>query len=187
VTLSADKLILVSICLLVFVGFVYSVGVERGKRAMEATMESLMPTLSEKLKPAKNGTLKVTSGEESVVSQEETILVVGRQNALDDYANAGVEGTEVVLEIESSRIPVADTTRKDDYTVQLVTYQTEKGALEEVAHLKKGGHEAFVIPSGKYFQVCADYFNSKTDAKSILKQFQASGRYSDAFIRPVVR
>ena len=109
--------------------------------------------------------------------EEETILIVN-------------EESEEAVEAETvpkAAFPVAHPDRKSDYTVQLVTYTTEALAIREVNRLKSSGYEGFVIPSGTYYQVCADYFASKLKARSVLERFRASGRYPGAYIRPVVR
>src|SRR3989338_1717667 len=73
------------------------------------------------------------------------------------------------------------------FTVQLVTYYDQKLAERETNRLKEKGYESFVIPSGKYFQVCTSYFDDRSEAKSFLREFPDSSRYPDAYVRPVVR
>lgn len=72
------------------------------------------------------------------------------------------------------------------YTVQLVTYVKKEQAQEKIAHLAKQGYEAFIIPSGKFYQVCIAQLPTKELAKSLKMRVQKeSGHYPDAYIRKV--
>ena len=67
------------------------------------------------------------------------------------------------------------------YTVQLISFKDERRAIEERDGLLAEGIDAFLIPSGNWYQVCAGYFDSMNDANSKLKSF--SERYVGCFIR----
>lgn len=198
--ITLDKLLLALIGMLVIFVLTYCFGVEHGKQSIEKRLQTLMPVHSE--------TLPVTTLEgNSLKEPAETVLLMKKNTpalAIPATLEASEE-MEVEAKVEpkitqqpveqasnlpkpASSLPVADLTRQDAaYTVQLVTYDKENMAAREIERLKAKGHEGFVITSGRYFQVCANYFENHSKARSFLKQFRESGRYPDAFIRPVAR
>lgn len=71
------------------------------------------------------------------------------------------------------------------FTIQLITFTSRSRAEKEVERLKKTGHTSFIIPSGKFFQVCVDAFETQAEARIRLTRLKAEGFASpDAFIRP---
>lgn len=89
--------------------------------------------------------------------------------------------------VQTIELPDKKVVPQDGWTIQVVTYTAQERADQEVASLKKEGYFAFVIPSGKYYQVCIDTFSSKDKAQATLKKILSSGRYRDAYIRKVKR
>ena len=198
--LSLDKIILVLIGMVLIFALTYSFGVERGKRVMEQQLQSHIPAHSETL-PVVN-----PEGTSPQRLQSETVLVVKDNTTLQTpRETVAVEKTSVEVKPKAAEVapqkpvsapsqvktsnspPSADVKKQGVYTVQLVTYDSEDLAVKEIGRLKSKGHESFIIPSGRYFQVCANYFENHAKARSFLKQFRENGRYPDAFIRPVAR
>lgn len=180
-TLTYDKLLVVLIAWVIVFALTYSFGVEHGKRAVERSLESLLPAHTDTV------SLNVgskTSSETSTLNGE-TVILVNQEPAVD--AKHIPAGQTVSDPRSPSSFPVADLAKEGSYTVQLVTYANEKQAIREIDHLKTKGHEGFVIPSGHYYQVCANYFDDKVKAGNFLKQFSELSRYPDAYVRPVVR
>lgn len=76
------------------------------------------------------------------------------------------------------------------YTIQLITYQNRSRADREIKTLNDLGYESFLIPSGKYYQVCVDRFQAKSDASKRLFELKSGAYgqiYRGAYIRPVKR
>ena len=169
-TLTYDKLLLVLIAWVIVFALTYSFGVEHGKRTVEKSLESLLPAHTDTV----SLTVEPKTPPSEASPNEETIILVNQEPAAD-------------AEPAPRPFPVADLAKEGSYTVQLVTYADEKQAVREIDHLKTKGHEVFVIPSGHYYQVCANYFDDKVKARNFLKQFSELGRYPDAYVRPVVR
>ncbi len=74
------------------------------------------------------------------------------------------------------------------FTIQVITYAGAQKAQEEVRKLMQKGHSAFVIPSGKYYQVCIESFGDKKTAMRKLTELRTDGyhkTYPGAFVRPV--
>jgi cell division septation protein DedD len=184
-----DKLLIALIALLVAFVLTYSFGVEHGKRVMEKHLEALVPVYGESLhtekKTVSSDSLAEVLPQGASDTPKETILVVNQDIPAESKAASGLQG--LVQDKPETFLPPPDPSRKDDFTVQLVTYASEHLAAKEVDRLKSKGHESFVIPSGRYFQVCVNYFKNKSQAKSFLRDLRSEGRYPDAYIRPVVR
>ncbi len=70
---------------------------------------------------------------------------------------------------------------KQGFTIQVITYVSERLANEEVQRLSKKGHKAFVVPSGKYFQVCVDIFQNKKLALQKLTQLRSLEIYKTSY------
>jgi len=187
-TLTLDKLLIVAISTVVLFAFTYSFGVEQGKRVMEAQLGALVPTHGDMLNPveSESETLEVAT---AIASDEEIIVMVVDTTATEGSASrdAALEPIPNALDIGIHNLPGIDPGRADDYTVQLVTYTDEAHAISEVHRLESNGFESFVIPSGPFFQVCANYFRVRSHAKTVLEHFRATGRYPGAYVRPVVR
>ena len=202
-TLTLDKLLLVSIALVIIFALIYSFGVEHGKRTVEKSIESLLPehtdTVSLNVGPANpsqapaNGETVIMVNQNPAPVSESIPVNPNTPNSLQTLSpSPGVSQAQSQIKPEvdltpPSAFPVVDLTKKGNYTIQLITYADEKQAVREIDLLKAKGHTGFVIPSGHYYQVCANYFEDKAKAKSFLKQFSELSRYPGAYIRPVVR
>jgi len=183
VTLTLDKLLLLTIGLMVVFALTYSFGVERGKRLMERKLESMMPIFSETVLERSLPTASYPD------QKDEVVLVVNqdKQEIAEAKATREVKkdsGKSIIS--EKQVLPVANQD-KGKYTIQLVTYTNERQAGNEISRLESSGHNGFVIPSGRFYQVCSEYFKNRHQATNLLKNFRSSGRYPDAYIRPIVR
>ena len=67
------------------------------------------------------------------------------------------------------------------YTIQLIAYKQKAAAEKEKNKLLNKQREAFIIPSGDWYQVCAGNYASVKDAESRLKEF--SKDYKGCFVR----
>ena len=89
------------------------------------------------------------------------------------------------VEVPVTPAPVAAPSLTGQYTIQIITFTNKKRAEEEVERIKKAGHQSFIIPSGKFFQVCTDAFQNIGEAKETLDKLRADGfAPPDAYIRP---
>jgi len=71
------------------------------------------------------------------------------------------------------------------YTIQLISYADEKIAMEKIKSLKKDGIDAFTVKSGKWYQVCANYYTNKNEADNDLKKFGKT--YKGCFLRNITQ
>ena len=183
ISISGDKALIGFLVLSVLSILLYCFGVEQGKRSVEKHFESTLPSHGQILgdtqkERAKNPILDTNSTSQDLVvlEAESNSNAVSEENVKLQPEPAQTHSTL------SNKLP-----RDGQYTLQLVTYTNELLAKKEVDHLAKIGHESFVIPSGRFFQVCVNYYPSKSAARFALNGLHIEGRYPGAYIRPVVR
>jgi len=185
--LTLDKLVVVFLSMAILTVLTYSYGVESGKRFMENKLEAILPAHSKIL-------IQQEMNGKKPPEKEVVLMVNQNQAATAENASSGMNSDESFGKVQTGKkqmIPLQDASEepkaKGKYTVQLVTYTSEKRASEEINALKQKGFSGFIIPSGSYFQVCADYFQNTDEAKSFLRRLRQEGRYPDAYVRPVAR
>lgn len=180
-TLTLDKLLLVFIGFVIVFVLTYSFGVERGKQAAEKRFEALIPAHQE--------TINTTGTTLPVHDPQEEVVLEVKSPLSPTVDQAGEPANTVKPETKNpavDKFPHASPTR-GKYTIQLVTYVSGNQASQEISYLQSKGYDGFVIPSGRHFQVCADYFSNQAQARTVLGRIRTTGRYPDAFVRPVVR
>ena len=185
VALSLDKLLIVFIANIAIFALTYSFGVEHGKRAMENHFQNLFPAQSQ----TQNLVSEEILPKEPEDQLPDTVLVVEnhvKAPAIQTFLQEPT-GPETVESVSKQLDAQKGQKTGGNFTIQLVTYDDEGLAKEEIRRLKTKGFGGFVIPSGRFYQVCVNYFETKTKAKVFLSEFRQNGRYPDAYIRPVVR
>ena len=187
-TISFDKFLIGLIGLTVVFVLTYSFGVEHGKRVMEKQIQTMFPAQTN---PISTATQSAAEDHSAQPVQKKTVLLVGEpvsseEQAAQEVVSEPAKAPPLAPERTVPSLPMA-VLSKGRYTVQLVTYNNEQLAEREVRRLVSKGHEGFVIPSGSHFQVCVNYFETRTKAVYFLNRFPDSARYPDAYIRPVVR
>ena len=160
VTLRLDHLLIVGISALVLYVLVFSFGVEKGKRyaidEVRAERAKQEQISKELAQPEVRATLAVVSA-----PSEEKVSVPE-----DEKRREGPAGGH--------------------YTIQLIAFTSQRLAEKKVEDLKKKGYQGFIIPRGKFFQVCADAFQNMDEAREKLIQLRAEGfAAADAYIRPL--
>lgn len=111
---------------------------------------------------------------------EQAKLALATETAVETPAAPPVQETAPAVPVLSTS-PISG-----KYTIQLITFTSRPRAQEEVERLKKKGFQAFIIPQGKFFQVCAERFQSVKEAERKLTELRSEGfAPSDAYIRPL--
>lgn len=183
VTLGLDKVLLLALAMIFIFTLSFSFGVEKGKRSMEQKMQSLIPAHVQTF-----GTDGVSNDSREIVEAEATITLNPSDNTQLKIAKGSIQLNNVsVAQPNDVRPSKSELKKLGRFTVQLVTYDNQGLAEKEIARLKEKGYEGFVIPSGRFYQVCANYFDNKSQARTDLETLKGSGRYPGAYIRPVVR
>lgn len=172
VTLRIDHLLIGGILALVLYVLVFSFGVEKGKRyamdelkAEKMKQEQISKELIE-LKPLlPSSVTPVKTSDSELKTAPPTSQTASPSLALT----------------VASAVPL-----NGQYTIQLITFKSRKRAEQEVERLKKLGYQGFIIPQGKFFQVCTDAFKNLGEAREELMRLRSEGHASaDAYIRPL--
>ncbi|MBN1689088.1 MAG: SPOR domain-containing protein [Candidatus Omnitrophica bacterium] len=170
-----DQMIVVCISLLVSSALVFGVGVEHGRKMERVRAKQ----------PKAEGLIR------RVIPKAETVKVtVDTKKENQDNA---IKATQIAIQEISVAAATADTksidvVEKGKYTIQIVTYTNENDAEKQIKKLESLGHKGFVIPSGRYRQVCMNRFNDKDQARTTLRQLKAQGMIPpDAYVRPITR
>jgi cell division septation protein DedD len=159
ITLRLDHLAVGAILALVLYVLVFSFGVEKGKRFALAELAAKEPAIA-------------TPSPQEVAP-------------LPEPAAAEVVPVPASQETAVEATPVT-TQEPGKYTIQLITFTSRSKAEKEVERLEKLGHRSFIIPAGKFYQVCIDAFQEMSEAKDGLTRLKDEGFASpDAFIRPL--
>lgn len=168
ITLRLDQVVIGLIVLVVLYAWVFSLGVEKGKGFV-----------SETLRTAKK---EPPPGMKIVVEEVQPLMV---QETVPPPADEKKDRLESTSSLEPKPIeqekPLALQGR---YTVQLISYKTEKAAQKQIEKLGQKGYHGFVIPGGSYLQVCANAFETRQNASTFLEQLRGQGiAPKDAFVR----
>lgn len=154
VTLRIDKLVFISIAIIMMMVIVYALGVERGRfvTARMAAPARAVKTLTAKTTP-------------------ET-----RPQAVNapDAAAAVVKETTAAM--------VKDTAVKP-YTIAVASLSKKETAIEESAKMKAKGFDAFVVYSKPYYVVCVGAFADKTSNTSQAELINVKRFRRDAYFK----
>ena len=85
-------------------------------------------------------------------------------------AETGPKGqgiTQIATEVPHTELPTGK------YTIQVVTYNSQAKIDEKLGKLRDKGYKAFVVPSGKFFLLCVNGFDSRVTATGLLKKLQS--------------
>ncbi|GEM_PF-791365 len=196
-----DKL-LIGVCLLVIsYVVVFSWGVERGRKQIkvetEAKVEKLhneisrLTTVAQELvrtpmrrMAAENIPVPADASNVQTVSLFREPIVELPQDQEEAVEPLGMSAGAAGMKKMAAPLTETLTLGDKKFTLQLATYVTTDRAEEQIQKLKKLGYDAFVIPSGKYFQVCIEKVQTKSMAQSLKSKIQNETHlYPDAYIR----
>ena len=170
IVLTLDKIILWSLLNLTAMVFIYSAGIEHGIKSSRQANPSDVK-VSEALISVKDQTV-----ESSVKPEASTPENKSQEPSAVTDASAAAENMVAL--------------KTGTYTIQLATYRRKDQAETEVVRLKKKGHDAFIIPSGKFFQVCVEKFEKRPEAFQKLLELRSGGLdrvYHGAYVRPMAK
>lgn len=170
IVLTLDKIILWSLLNITAMVFIYSAGIEHG---IKSNRQANAPDtkVAETLLSANDQAAEASVKPEASAQENKTQAVSAASDTL--------ETTETTVELKTGT-----------YTIQLATYRRKDQAETEVVRLKKKGHDAFIIPSGKFFQVCVEKFEKRPEAFQKLLELKSGGFdriYQGAYVRPVAK
>jgi len=180
VTLSLEKVLFLG--LVYVVGFVlaYSLGFQNGQGSVPSSAPQF------EIKRA-----LVSFWDSLIASKNQANVTALPEDANKNDTSGNISDAKSITPVEG-RAP--ETPQSVDaqglYTIQLVTYKSRSRADQEVKALEDKGLESFLIPSGKYYQVCVHKVRAKDEASKRLIELKANALgqiYRGAYIRPVKR
>ena len=168
-TLSLENLIISGIILLMLVVFMFSLGVEKGKRvAMVAEGQAMVVE--------KNFSLRKN------VPVSTAVFPSGPANSpvLAPSETSRNENEAPPIET-NNEVPPSQVAPSGVYSIQVASFKKSEYAEKEAGALRKKGFEIFVISKGKYAIVCVGQFAQKDKAKVSLNRLIKT--YKDSIVR----
>ncbi len=176
-SLRLDQMLALMIGLLLIYVFVFSFGVETGKRYSTAE-------------------LRAERAKRELVTEELSRKLTESQQSADDPAKSSTHtaaqgSTTPAISMPSIKEAVAPAKQESGkpagrYTIQTITVASKNTAEREIQKLAGMGHKAFVIPGGKKLQICVDGFESQKEASRTMKQLKNQGLIpADAYVRAI--
>ncbi len=193
ITLPPENIIVLCIILLMVFVLSFSMGVERGRKAVPA-----IPSPQEKIplqnknnaiitplsKPATVSTIAAkqpntqgSSVNPKAVNKNVPLQIVSGVNASIQTAMINKAPAVVVPVVSKPTKPLENF----NYTIQVASYKQASFAQKEADRLKLTGLDAFVVGKGNYSIVCVGKFIQTADAKKMTSKLK--GRYKDYLIR----
>lgn len=199
ITLSLENVIVVSIAIILLMVFSFSLGVEKGKRIVRASLQSEIlkakDIITKEIEDAWKAKLSTT------LSRAKQALVQAKQN---EAASSAALAAQMSVVRESRRAEAALTpqsvaqqtpvaapapqpiaadpeTLKNAYTIQVASFKKEQRAQEEATILRGKGLEIFVLSKGSHSIVCVGKYSQKAQATAALAKLRK--RYKDCIVR----
>lgn len=163
-TLSAENIIVLGIIFIVSMVVFFSVGVERGKHLVKASLPSTAEI--------------VTAAEQQIKMPADSIIVPRALGPEETGISAKPAQDEPNEKRQVLEIPIDEHFR---YTIQVASFKSLQYAQKEVKSLESRGHESFIMPKGNHQIVCVGRFSAKGEAKQYAHKIK--DRYQDYLIR----
>ena len=182
-SLRLDQALVAAIALLVVFVLVFSFGVEKGKRFALAELKSERAKREKIIQEFRAKLFETGVANPVVLRMQEDeapgkIEIAAPASKIQAGSVAAVESGPGAL--DGKKYPAGK------YTVQLITFTSQKMAEKEIGNLVQKGHQPFVIPSGRYLQVCANGFDSRESAEEFLRELKARNLAPrDAYVRSI--
>ena len=158
ISLSAEKLVFISIGIIMLLVIFFALGVERGKVIAAGSMETTHAT-----------------------AQVSTLNVSGNAPAQQAAPVKTVNAATNIIPKEKAPAAQYPADKSKPYTIVAAAYSKEDSASKEVIKLKGSGLEAFLIKSDPYYLACVGSFANKDSAKTVLSKVRQA--HKDAYVR----
>lgn len=182
ITLTLEKIIFISIAVIMIMVVIYAAGVERGKRSSGKTADIVMikpvttvgtPAISQSVKaPQFLSTAQVAPSRERPLTQKNVIPAV--MVAPKVKASVGEKAAPSLAISQDKTKP---------YTIIAVTFTRKDTAAQEANRLRREGFDANVIESYPYFQVTVGAYPDKDSAQSKRSLSKIKQFYKDAYFK----
>jgi len=176
VSLRLDQVLMGLIVMLFFCVVIFSFGVEKGKRDAKEEIAA---------ERAKRGNILQAFRVKRFIGVDpilEASQIRSTPQKMQEVVHRRAEALQAkVLETTEAPKPISG-----NYTIQMITYVTESAANRQLHALSKRGYQGFVIPSGKYLQICVNSFDSRQKAAQTLISLRNLGIVpQDAYVRTI--
>ncbi len=153
-TLSPERIIVISIFAVMVIVFSFALGLEKGKRiaALSLNQQGIGARAKFTEVPAK-GHLQPKASTQTAPSGRTPVN------------NAAPQPLMV----------------KPSYTIQVASFKSSKNAYDEAKTLEQKGYQTLVLPKGSYSIVCVGKFVEETQAKQFVNKLK--NKYKDCVIR----
>ena len=167
VTLRLEHISMIGITALVLYVVLFSFGVEKGKRMAFHEIEA-----------EKNRERQMA---------EELAQTQPAQAVVANQTQEKIGPVKTIPATIAKEVPKPSSTAiLGKFTIQIITFKSKARAEEEVKKYQDKGLQSFIVPVGKFFQVCVDSFETVSDAKQKLGELKVRGfAPQDAYIRPL--
>lgn len=165
ITLGLEKIIFVSIAVILALVVVFALGVERGKNVATVVSEEGVPLAA------------VTQPQPEIQPQlsQKSMASEAAKPEMSQTQMASKAATPVLAGIE------ADDIKTKPLTIIAVTYRTSDAATQTVNWLKKESYPAYMKQEGQYFLVCIGLYPNMNTAQAAVKKIKHL--FKDAYIK----
>lgn len=177
VTLTVEKLVFISIGIIMLMVVFFAIGVEKGK--------SLPTRNAAPLVPAQTVTIQVpTKAVAALVPQVRAVTTVKNTAPKDRNAvplaqkKTLTATTNAAVEAQNTQVPQS---RGKPYTIVAAAFLRQDFASKEAAILERNSLDAFVYYSEPYYLACVGSFANKDSAQKVLSKVRQMHR--DAYVR----
>jgi|GEM_PF-1404537 len=198
ISLRLDHILVLFLGLIFLYAFIYSMGVERGKKIASQSIEMWQQKIKDALvtetvqkKTSMIDASKVPALPAPISTNKSSALApqeATRSELSVSVSAPAVIATAVQPKPASASEVVVAKPADGKFTIQLVTLNSRELANDQINKLAKSGYKAFMIPSGKMIQICVNSFEKRAAALTFLKDLKQKGLApSDAYIRNIPR
>lgn len=164
VSLGLEKILFISIALVMVAVIIYALGVERGKAISRKSDIYAQPVAPAKL------LLPVRPTE---------IQIPHPLTAAKPPVSVRSAADEAVADIAATNLGGGTIS----YAIVTATFRSKEAAARLGTQLRKEGFDTHTVESGQYFQVCVGSFRDKNGAEAQKQLRRIRQKYKDAYIR----
>jgi cell division protein FtsN len=168
ISLGAEKLVFLSIGMLMLLVVSFALGVERGKAVSLARIDA-RPAQAD-IRPVRAVNVQTIPAQQIAKTAPVTVK------------KPIVSGAPQAVKAPAQAVPQVAADKSKPYTIVAVAFSKETSATAEVARFKSAGIEAFVYRNEPYYLVCIGAFANKESAQKTLMKVKQLRR--DAYVRP---
>ena len=160
-TLSPERIIVISIFAVMVIIFSFALGLEKGKKIASSSLN------------------------QEGIGTRAKLTEVPAQGPLRQKAAAKVL-LEKTISNPAQTVPLKSVAPqpsvvKPSYTIQVASFKSSQNAYEEAKTLEKKGYQTLVLPKGSYSIVCVGKFVEEAQAKQFVNKLK--NQYRDCMIR----